>query len=286
MRARQADSVRRRKSGQGGFPIRIPWLRSAVAALLLCGAATAQAGNGEPPGGKGLFQSPACDVDFTTYYDDRFNPGVVSGHMRDRLGGDDGLAISACVDGRITVGAAAGQVLETNVTIQAVDFGELVCGEESGVAFCVLCQTVQGSTSKAPGSTKCVKLIDNGQSSAPSTNTCGGFKVLRDTTGACSSETANLRETFSDPRVASFLKEDASDAAKPGAKDLLLCGSRSWQCIDNPPFPLATQSKAAQPQAQGLINTPCCKPLASGRTYCSTSFALTCSPTTGKCFCQ
>jgi len=263
--------------GRTSFPRITPWMRgllaSTVVAVALGGATSAQAGNGEPPSGEGLYTSPFCAFDFTIDCDDRFAGDVVSCHMRGPQG-DEGFAQKACIDGRITIGAAgaAGEAfLEKGVTIQATDFGELSCGEEGGIGFCTLCETQKGATTSTkkgtvvtPGTRKCVKIVNDGQPPAP-LGTCGAFNVTTDTSGACLAETQDLQQNFSDPRVGFFVNMDASDAGQPGTKDLVLCG-RSWECIDNPS---ATQAEVQQPQPESLIDTPCCTQLLSGAWYCS-----------------
>jgi hypothetical protein len=192
--------------------------------------------------------------------------------------GDEGYAKKACINGRITVGAAAGDVLEKNVTIKATDYGEVFCGEESTgsgnpVGFCVVCDTLKGTTSTSkkaigPGARNCVKIVNNGQTSAR--GTCGAFSVTNGSATTCSSETAQAAETFSAPQIGFFINMNASDAGQPGAKDLVLCG-RSWQCLSNPLLPSATNAEVQGPQGESLINTPCCMRLSSGAYYCSST---------------
>ena len=248
-----------------------------VLALALGGTKDVQGKNGEPVSGEGLHQASTCTSDFTIACDDRPEDGVVSCHMRGPQG-DEGYAINACVDGRISVGAVAGEVLEDNVSIKATDFGEFVCGKEldslgNPVDFCVVCDTFKSAatttkkSTAAKGSSNCVKIINNQQTSAA--GTCGAYKVTNNPDPACFGETAELRDTFSDPHLGFFINLDASDAGAPGAKDLVLCG-RSWQCL-NRSSPLATHAEELQQeQGHSLVNTPCCIKLSSGAYYCST----------------
>jgi hypothetical protein len=249
-----------------------------VALALAGGPASLQAGNGEPVAGEGLYRPPTCDFDFTIDCDDRFDANVVSCHMRGPQG-DEGYAKKACIDGRIAVGAAVGDVLEEDVTIKATDFGVVSCGEElddlgNPVSFCIVCDTLKGTTTSTgkkpavgPGATACVKIVNNGQTNAP--GTCGAFNVTNDAGGACLGETQELQQTFSDPELGFIVNMNASDAGQPGAKDLLLC-ERSWQCIDDP-LPLSIDAKVQGSQGDALINTGCCMRLASGAYYCSST---------------
>ena len=256
-------------------------LASTVVVAALGAATSSQAGNGEPPAGEGLYRSSLCAFDFTIDCDDRFAGDIVSCHMRGPQG-DEGFAQKACIDGRITIGAAAANAaegfLEKGVTIQASDFGELLCGTEPGqlgnpVDFCVLCETQKGATTSTnkgtvvtPGPRKCVKIVNDVPTNAP--GTCGAFNVTNDTSGACLAESQQLQQTFSNPRVGFFVNMNASDAGKPGAKDLVLCSGRSWECIDEPS---AAQAGVQWPQAESLIDTPCCTQLLSGAWYCSSA---------------
>jgi hypothetical protein len=245
--------------------------------LALSGVDSAQGINGEPPNGEGLHQTSTCPSDFTIDCDDRPEDGVKSCHMRGPEG-DEGYAINACVDGRITVGAVAGEVLEDNVAIKTTDFGEFVCGTEldnlgNPVNFCLVCDTFKLATTTkkkptaATGATNCVKIRDNHQTSAA--GTCGAYRVTNNPDPTCFSERAALGATFSDPHLGFFINLDSSDAGVPGAKDLVLCG-RSWQCL-NRSSTLASRVEALQEQqGHSLIETPCCIKLSSGAYYCST----------------
>src|ERR1700741_1374390 len=123
-----------RDDRKGASQQRASWYQWLLAwmtvAFTVCSPLPGEALNGEPVGGGGLFRTGACAKDFTVSCDDRATSGVVSCHMRGTKG-DEGLAINACVDGRITVGAAQSQFLEQDVTISASDFGEFVCGKDS-----------------------------------------------------------------------------------------------------------------------------------------------------------
>jgi hypothetical protein len=262
-------------TGQGTLPKRSfrLWslLACAVVGLAVAGGATStQAGNGEPRDGEGYFQPPTCvtgSAEITIDCDDRFNSDIGSCRMRGPTG-DQGLAVKACRDGRL----AGEGFLERDVTIQATAFGQIICGQQgtSGDDFCLVCETF---TTSAGGARRCVQI--NGQLTGQ--GTCGPFNVIPDTTGMCDSEIGELQETFSDPQLGFFIKIEASDAGDPAGgagnpvgKDLVLCGSRSWSCIDNPPNnlqpPLATG--AVQGGAgEAIIYTPACF-VRSGRTYC------------------
>jgi hypothetical protein len=193
------------------------------------------------------------------------------------LEGDEGYAVKTCVDGRISVGAVASELLEDNVAVKATDFGEFVCGKErdslgNPVDFCVVCDTFKapgGTTKKktaAAGVSNCVKIIHNQQTSAP--GVCGAYSVSNSSDPACFSETTDLQDTFSDPHLGFFINLDPGDAGVPGAKDLVLCG-RSWQCL-NRAQPLASHAeKLQQQQGHSFVNTPCCIKLSSGAYYCS-----------------
>lgn len=262
-------------------------LASMAVAFTVCSSLPGEAVNGEPVGAEGLHRTGACETDptdFTISCDDRPQSGVVSCHMRGATG-DEGLAINTCVDGRVaTGGVAAGgtqEFLERDVTIRATDFGEFVCGKELGesglVDFCLVCDTfVEGSE----GASHCVKIVNDGDSGEDGA-TCGAFNVARHDSGSCPSAELDLQQFFSDPRVAFTIGINGNDAGFPGGavvegevrgKDLLVCGSRSWQCIDVRPRPLVTQAQQVQEQrTHALIDTPCCMRLSSGRYYCSST---------------
>jgi hypothetical protein len=268
MTERVADPpVQKRVGKQGSFPMGTFRLRSALAcivvALALAGGATStQAGNGEPVGGEGYYRPPTCDFDITLDCDDRFDlnadSGIVSCHMRGSQG-DEGLAVKACRAGRLADEA----FLERDVTIQATAFGQIICGQGAN-DFCLVCETFTTSGGNR-GARRCVRIVNNGQTNAP--GTCGAFNVINDTTGMCSSEIGELQQTFSDPRLGFFIDIDASAAGNPAEKDLVLCGGRSWQCINNPQPPLATGAAVQEGQAEAVIDTPACF-VRSGRSYC------------------
>ena len=244
-------------------------------AFTVCSPLPGEALNGEPVGGEGLFRTGACAKDFTISCDDLPASGVVSCHMRGTKG-DEGLAINACVDGRITVGAAQSQFLEQDVTISASDFGEFVCGKDSdGKNFCIVCDTFNDPEADPgdDGRSNCVK-ITNKTATNPTSPACGAYTVSIGTPAACSAQTQALKQFFSAPSVGFSISFNASDAGVPGAKSLVLCGTRSWQCIDNRPVspnPLVTgATQVQQQQSHELIQTPCCIKLASGANYCST----------------
>jgi hypothetical protein len=253
----------KRVGKQGSFPRDAFRLRSLLAcivgALALAGGATStQAGNGEPVGGEGYYRPPTCDFDITIDCDDRFDPDIVSCRMRGSRG-DEGLAVKACRDGRLADEA----FLERNVTIQATAFGQIICGQGAN-GFCLVCETFTTSGGNR-GAQRCVRIVNNGQTNAP--GTCGAFNVINDTTGMCSSEIGELQQTFSDPRLGFFIDIDASAAGNPAEKDLVLCGGRSWQCINNPQPPLVTNAAVQEPQGEAIIDTPACF-IRSGRKYC------------------
>ena len=247
-------------------------------ALVLAATSEVESMNGEPVSGEGLHQASTCVSDFTIACDDRPEDGIKSCHMRG-LEGDEGYAINACVDGRITVGAVAGELLEDDVVAKATDFGEFVCGKELDslgnlVNFCLVCDTFKAATTTskkkpepATGGTNCVKIRDNHQTSAA--GTCGAYRVTNSADATCFSERATLGETFSDPHLGFFINLDASDAGVPGAKDLVLCG-RSWQCLNRSSSLASRVEELQEQQGHSLINTPCCVKLSSGAYYCST----------------
>src|SRR5690348_15679792 len=92
---------------------RTSWHRFLLAcmavAFIVYGPVPGEALNGEPVGGQGAFRAGACLTDFAISCDDRPEAGVVSCHMRrpaelSAPTKDEGLAINACVDGRVTAG--------------------------------------------------------------------------------------------------------------------------------------------------------------------------------------
>ena len=250
-----------------------------VAALAVCSPLPSQAINGEPVGGEGLFRAGTCDKDFTISCDDTSAAGIVSCHMRRPAAGttpvkDEGLAINACVDGRITVGIAQSQFLETDTAINATDFGEFVCGKDSNNKnFCIVCDTFNDP--QTGGASHCVKIVKDGSTNITG-GTCGAYTISTDSSAVCAAQTQSLKQFFSSPSLGFSIGFNASDASQPEAKDLLLCSGRSWQCIDSrpdEPNPLASISATGQMQQQqthGLIDTPCCMKLSSGAYYCST----------------
>ena len=253
------------------------WLLACVgAAFTVCSPLPSEAINGEPVGGEGLFRAGTCSSDFTISCDDRSAAGVVSCHMRGAKG-DEGLAINACVDGRITVGIAQSQFLETDTAINATDFGEFVCGKDaSNKNFCIVCDTFNDP--ETGGASHCVKIFSS--ATAAPNGTCGAYNVTTDNSAQCAAQTQSLKQFFSSPSLGFSIGFNASDASQPGAKDLLVCSGRSWQCIDSrpdSPNPLAAASQVQQQQTHGLIDTPCCMKLASGAYYCSTKLVTSAS---------
>jgi hypothetical protein len=277
------------------------WLFVSMAvAFTVCSPLPGEAVNGEPVGAEGLHRTtgacaPGPDVkDFTISCDDRPAAGVVSCHMRrpnQPLAKDEGLAINTCVDGRVATGSTAlgatQEFLESDVEIRATDFGEFVCGKELGEAgavnFCLVCDTF---VDDSVGASHCVKIVTDNPAIPTPDGQCGAFDVSTDSEGACSNAQLQLRQFFSDPRVGFTIGINGNDAGYPAGtqvedppgvftargKDLLVCGSRSWQCIDVRPRPLVTQAQQIQEQqTHALIDTPCCMRLASGRYYCSTT---------------
>lgn len=232
--------------------------------------------NGEPVGGQGVHRTATCTTDFTVSCDDRSVNGVVSCHMRRPPAIDEGLAINVCIDGRITTGTT--QTLEINANqVRATDFGEYVCGKDSsGKNFCVVCDTFVIDPDEPPGGSNCVKIVDNG-GGTNGLSTCGAYNVSRDPGGLCLNAEQDLEQFFSDPHLAFSIGIDGGDAGDLAAgvgaedgKDLLVCGTRSWQCIDDRSTPLATNAQQVQgQQTHALIDTPCCLRLASGSYYCS-----------------
>jgi hypothetical protein len=178
--------------------------------------------------------------------------------------GDEGFAINDCLGGGlVTSGAAENEKLESDASVTAADFGQIYCGTErlgeASVGFCVVCDTVRGPASKkkgaiVPGIASCVKIYNDNQGT--STGTCGAYSIAPGTVSQCLAATVALRETFSDPALAFFISAFATDAGVPGAKDLTVCGNRSWECRDTLPPPIATQAQLQQPQGQGLIFSP------------------------------
>jgi hypothetical protein len=264
-----------RADNKGALQERAYWhrllLACAAMTFTVCSALPGEAVNGEPVGGQGVFRSATCNTDFTVSCDDRSQAGVVSCHMRGPKG-DEGLAINVCIDGRITTGTA--QTLETGVTVTETDFGEYVCGKDSsGKNFCVVCDTFTDPDT-SEGTSNCVKIVDDGGATGPST--CGAYNISSDTGGLCLSAEQDLEQFFSDPHLGFSIGIDGSDAGdKAGTglgegKDLLICGSRSWQCIADRSLPLATGAQQVLgQQTHALIDTPCCIRLASGSYYCS-----------------
>lgn len=249
-------------------------LACAAMTFTVCSSLPSEAVNGEPVGGQGVHRTATCTTDFTISCDDRSQAGVVSCHMRGTKG-DEGLAINVCVDGRITSGAAQTLEIEAN-QVRATDFGEFVCGKESdGVTdFCVVCDTFK-DTLASEGASHCVKIVDDGGGSGPST--CGAFSISDDDTdGLCPAAELELEQFFSDPHLGFSIGIDGSDAGakagqgEGGGKDLRVCGTRSWQCITDRSLPLATGADQVQgQQTHALIDTPCCVRLSSGAYYCS-----------------
>ena len=258
----------------------------AVVAFTVCSSLPGEALNGEPVGAEGLHRTAACtedvDPDFTISCDDRPEAGVVSCHMRrpkvgDALANDEGLAINACIDGRVTAGSVTlgttQGFLEKKVTIEATDFGEFVCGQElvesefgsELVDFCLVCDTfVEGGA----GASHCVKIVSNQDLEEPPT--CGAFNISGDPGGLCQSAELDLQQFFSDPHLGFTIGFGRTDSGQPGAKDLVVCGGRSWECKADRSLPLATDAQQVQEQqTHAFINTPCCMRLASGSYYCS-----------------
>jgi hypothetical protein len=257
------------------------------------GALPGEALNGEPVGAEGLHRTGACtqdvDRDFTISCDDRPEAGVVSCHMRrpkvgNALANDEGLAINACIDGRVTAGrlTATGTTqgfLEKNVTIESTDFGEFVCGQEfvesefgsKLVDYCLVCDTfVQGGA----GASHCVKVIKDEPDTATANAPCGAFDVSTDP-GLCQSAELGLQQFFSDPHLGFMISFGRADSGQPGAKDLVVCGDRSWECRADRSLALATQAQQVQEQqTHAFINTPCCMRLASGSYYCSAKLTV------------
>lgn len=266
-----------RADGKGALQARASWHRMllvcAAMTFTVCSSLPGAAVNGEPVGGQGVHRTATCETDFTVSCDDRSQAGVVSCHMRRQPNIDEGLAVNVCIDGRITTGTS--QTLETGVTVRATDFGEYVCGKDSnGKNFCVVCDTFKDPDA-SEGASHCVKIVDNGGATGPAT--CGAYNISADTGGLCLNAEQDLEEFFSDPHLGFSIGIDGGDAGDPGAgvgaedgKDLLVCGSRSWQCIDDRSVTLATQAQQVQgQQTHALIDTPCCIRLASGSYYCS-----------------
>jgi hypothetical protein len=253
-------------------------------AFALCSPLPSLAANGEPPGGEGAFRAAACLTDFTISCDDHSQAGIDSCHMRRQSAQgpakDEGLAINVCVDGRITNTAVPS--LEANVKIRATDFGEFVCGKDpDGFDFCLVCDTFKDSATST-GASHCVKIVNNEELPEPST--CGAYNISRDATGSCPSAELELEQFFSDPHIGFTIGINGSDAGDPAGgvgqgegKDLLVCGNRSWQCIDDTnrstELPLSAQ-QAQQSQTHALVDTPCCIRLSSGAYYCSSKLTV------------
>jgi hypothetical protein len=272
-------SIRRygeRADSKGAHQARALWHR-----LLLVGATMAftvlsllpgEAGNGEPVGAQGLHRTGVCaeeDFDWTISCDDRSEGGVVSCHMR-RQGNqgpvDEGLAINSCVDGRVTTSTSQALEIRTE-QVTSTDFGEFVCGEENGSDFCVVCDTFNDSP--AGPASNCVKIVNAQPPEPANPPSCGAFNIVTEPAGFCQSAELDLQPFFTDPHIGFSIGVNHVDANVKGAKDLVVCGNRSWQCIADP-APLATGAEQVlQPQTHALINTPCCMRLASGAYYCS-----------------
>ena len=248
-------------------------LACAATMFTVCSSLPGEAVNGEPVGGQGGFRTATCTTDFMISCDDRSQAGVVACHMRKQPNFDEGLAINLCIDGRVTTDVA--QTLEINANqVRATDFGEFVCGRDSsGKNFCVVCDTFTDPATSVEAS-HCVKIVDDGGATGPAT--CGAFNISKDTGGLCLNAEQDLQQSFSDPHIGFSIGIDGSDAGdKAGTglgegKDLLVCGTRSWQCITNRSLPLATGAQQVQgQQTHALVDTPCCMRLSSGAYYCS-----------------
>ena len=245
----------------------------AAVAFTVCSSLPSEALNGEPVGGAGAFRTATCTTDFAISCDDRSQAGVVACHMRRQPDIDEGLAINLCIDGRVTTEAFPTLEIDAD-QVTATDFGEFVCGKDSnGENFCVVCDTFTDPATSV-GASHCVKIVDDEGATGPST--CGAFNISADTGGLCLNAEQDLQQSFSDPHIGFSIGIDGSDAGdKAGTglgegKDLLVCGSRSWQCITNRSLPLATGALQAQgQQTHALVDTPCCIRLSSGAYYCS-----------------
>jgi hypothetical protein len=276
------DRCGERAGGKGALQERAFWHRlllvGAATMFTVCGSLPGEAVNGEPVGGQGGYRTAACTTDFEINCDDRSQAGVGSCHMRRQPNIDEGLAVNLCIDGRVTTDTT--QTLEINANqVRATDFGEFVCGKDSdGKNFCVVCDTFTDPATSA-GVSNCVKIVDDGGATGPST--CGAFNISADTGGLCLNAEQDLQQSFSDPHVGFSIGIDGSDAGDkagtgPGqGKDLLVCGTRSWQCITNRSLPLATSAQQAQgQQTHALVDTPCCIRLSSGGYYCSAKLTV------------
>jgi hypothetical protein len=272
---------------------RHPWLLVCMAvAFTVCSPLPGEAVNGEPVGAEGLHRltaacSPSSDLkDFTISCDDRPAAGVVSCQMRRLIGNPpvvkaEGLAVNTCVNGRVVTGSATlgatQEVLESDVTIRATDFGEFVCGKEPGGNFCIVCDTFVDDSG---GASHCVKIVDdNSLMGGVGPTNCGAYEVSRHPEGFCPSAEMALKQFFSDPHVGFTIGINGNDAGYAAGtmvegtergKSLGVCGGRGFQCIEVRPRPLVTEAEQIQEQqTHALIDTPCCMRLASGRYYCS-----------------
>lgn len=245
--------------------------------LAVCGSLPGEAVNGELVAAEGVFRAETAncteDPNFTISCDDEPQSGVVSCHMRGPSG-DEGLALNACIDGQVTTGKAEGEFLETDTTISATDFGKYFCGTGSdGFDFCVVCDTFKDPEASI-GASHCVKIVNDGHST-PGPSSCGAYNISSDPGGACESTRLDLQQSFSAPRVGFTIAFDASDAGVEEAKDLLVCGGRSWQCIEDRSLPLASGAEQIQQQQlHGLINTPCCIRLSTGGSLCNSTWKV------------
>jgi hypothetical protein len=253
-----------------------PGLIVALLVLALATSTSVMGENGESAGAVGLHKGDICEAEFTTYCDDRFDGDIRSCNLRGIHGGE-GFAIGDCIEGgHVTSGAAEGEVLEREATIDAADFGQIYCGTEpvgpgESVAFCVVCDTVKGAASSkknviAPGVASCVKIFNDGQPA--NTGTCGAYSIAPDPGNDCFAATESLRRTFSDPMLGFFITTDLAAAGVKGGKHLTVCSNRSWECLDTVPPLLGSEVQLSPQQGQGLIHTPGCISLKDGSRRC------------------
>src|SRR4030095_4333185 len=212
-------------TGQGTLPKRSfrLWSLLACAAVALAvagGATSTPARHGETPGGEGYYRPPTCPVDYTIDCDDRFDPaadaGIVSCHMRNPQGGDEGFAVKACNDVRL----ASEAFLENDVTIHATSFGQITCGHEAETDkdFCLVCQTF---TTTSGGRRNCVKIVHDDPQQPTLPGPCGTFNVINDdlSDSMCSGETEELGQTFSDPHLGFFIEIKTMNAGEEAGGD-------------------------------------------------------------------
>lgn len=233
-------------------------LAFAITVLAVGGMSPAYAASGAVGFGNGFRElNSGSAFDVQVFFDDRFNPDFVSGHMRHGTH-DDGLAVDLSnfptPSGTVTI-VPFGPT-ELNTTIASTGSGTYHCGtkkvEVGGVLtdmdVCVVCQ----SFVNANGELSCVEIINDGVGSGTGP-TCGAFSISTVDAATCGGWEMQLQSSFPDPHVGFSLGFDTGNIALPGAMNLMLCPQRSWQCDTTTPL---TQSKVMGPEQSTQINTP------------------------------